>query len=309
MSSDAAHPEALMNVQVNEIIQDAFTRCTLVGDGMTVTGTQASVGLRELNHVLAELNTQDYISENVKTLDITSKSDTIKIAATNEHIVKYYSYEEAYADVVDGKYEVGDIVYVEEPTLIVYKVITVQGAYGLVGVQQAIVDTYWPDVWLDTIPDRVISVARQVGQTWQPLYQSNQTHIDTFTKQSVPSTYTCDQGVSYFTNIELETFNLHLDSSRPYTFKVTYLDSFKQLSLDDSLHLNPKTLSMVTCGLCVKLAIRYKFTDYITVFNQEFANIKRAVKTINKANRPLVYEHVYEDPMSRYYDGYAPRSW
>lgn len=301
-------PEAHMNVQVNEIIQDAFNRCTLVGDGMTVTGTQASVGLRELNTVLAELNTQDYIAENVKTLDVTSKSDIIKIAATNEHIVEYYSYEEAYEDVVAGKYEVDDIVYVEDP-LAVYRVISVQGTYGLTGVQQDIVDEYWPDIWLDTIPDRVISVARHVGQVWQPLYQSNQTHIDTFTKQSIPSTYTCDQSISYFSGIELETFNIHLDSSRPYTFRITYLDSFKRLTLDDSLHLNPKTLAMVTCGLCVKLAIRYKFTDYITVFSQEFANIKRAVKSINKANRPLVYEHIYEDPMTRYYDGYAPRSW
>lgn len=296
-----------MNVQVNEIIQDAFNRCTLVGDGMTVTGTQAAVGLRELNYVLAELNTQDYISENVKTLDITSKSDVIRIATAGEHIHVFVEYDAAYAEVVAGKYEVGDLVYVTSRDT-VYEVIYTQGAYGLKGTTYS-KSPAWPDVFLDAIPDRVISVARKIGQIYTPLYQSNQTHLDTFVKQSLPTTYTCDQSVYRFADIEIESFNVHLNSSRPYTFKITYLDSFKQLKLDDTLHLNPKTLDMITCGLCVKLATRYKFTDYIQVFNQEFANIKRAVKSINKANRPLVYDYTFEDPMSRYYDGYAPRSW
>lgn len=295
-----------MNVQVNEIIQDAFNRCTLVGDGMSVTGTQASVGLRELNYVLAELNTQDYISENVKTVDITSKSDTIKIAATNEHVHFFTTYEVAYDEVVAGKFEVGDLVYSKD-TDGIYIVISVHGSYGL---QTALhLKAVWPDMWLETIPDRVISVARKIGQVYTPLYQSNQTYLDTFVKQSLPTTYTCDQSVYHILDIDIEAFNIHLNSSRPYTFKITYLDSFKQLTLDDELHLNPKTLDMITCGLCVKLATRYKFTDYITVFNQEFANIKRAVKTINKANRPLVYDCALEDPLSRYYDGYAPREW
>lgn len=291
--------EVSMNVQVNEIIQDAFNRCTLVGDGMSVTGTQAAVGLKELNRVLAELNTQDYISENVKTVDITSKSDTIKIAAVNDHVHLYYSYDEAYADVVAGKFDEGDLVYAEK-TDGIYIVINIQGSYGLQ--TASYLKAVWPDMWLENIPDRVISVARKVGQVYTPLYQSNQTHIDTFVKQSLPTTYTCDQSVRWISSVEVEMFNIHLNSSRPYTFRVTYLDSFDRLTLDDELHLNPKTLDMITCGLCVKLAIRYKFTDYIQVFNQEFANIKRAVKSINKANRPLVYEHALEDPMARYYE-------
>lgn len=295
-----------MNVQVNEIIQDAFNRCTLVGDGMSVTGTQASIGLRELNNVLAELNTQDYISENVKSIEVTSKSDTIKIAATNEHVHMFTDYQTAKDAVLTGKYDVGDLVYITT-TQDIYEVIYVYDAWGLQSANQ--IKPIWPDAWLDTIPDRAISVARKIGQVYTTLYQSNQTYLDTFVKQSLPTTYTCDQSVSNIRDIEIETFNIHLNSARPYTFKITYLDSFKRLTLDDELHLNPKTLSMVTCGLCVKLATRYKFTDYIPVFNQEFANIKRAVKTINKANRPLVYERNFEDPMSRYYDGYAPREW
>nr|DAW67908.1 MAG TPA: tail accessory factor [Caudoviricetes sp.] len=296
-----------MNVQVNEIIQDAFSRCTLVGDGMTVTGTQASVGLRELNSVLAELNTQDYISENVKTLDVTSKSDVIKFAADSEHVHVFAEYDVAYAATVAGKFEVGDLVYVTSRD-IVYEVIYQDEQYGLKTTQLR-QSAEWPDMFLKTIPDRVISVARKIGQIYTPLYQSNQTHLDTFVKQSLPTTYTCGQSVSLVAGKEVETFDIRLNSARPYTFKITYLDSFKKLTLDDELHLNPKTLDMITSGLCVKLATRYKFTDYITVFNQEFANIKRAVKTINKANRPLVYEYSYEDPMARYYDGFAPKEW
>lgn len=307
-----------MKIAINEIIQDAFNRCTLVGDGMSVTGTQAAIGLKELGNVLAELNTLDYIAENVKSLDVTTLSNRIRfVDRYQDGFHCYDNYDLALVDVNEGKYSAGDLIYVlneeqGEEQRMLYKILCIQGAYGLQGLP--VPATELPDVVLDVVPDRVISVAREVGEGWGerwiPLYPSNSTHIDTFTKQTMPVTYTTMQSTKSYAGKTITTFDIVLNSSRPYEYRITYLGAFPTLTLDSYLDLNPKTLSMLTSGLCLKLATRYKFTDYISVFEKEFSNIKRAVKTINKANRPLVYDHTRNgDPLGAYWNGFAPLEW
>lgn len=50
-----------MAISVNSLIQQAFEECSLVGDGQSVSGTKAQVGLSLLNVCIAELNAQNYI--------------------------------------------------------------------------------------------------------------------------------------------------------------------------------------------------------------------------------------------------------
>ena len=65
-------------ISINELIQQAYTRCGLVGEGQAVNGTKAMSALHELNDLIQILNQQEYISDNLRVFDI-RKADTITI--------------------------------------------------------------------------------------------------------------------------------------------------------------------------------------------------------------------------------------
>lgn len=50
-----------MAINVNSLLQQAFEETQLVGDGQSVSGTKAQVGLNLLNIIISELNAQNYI--------------------------------------------------------------------------------------------------------------------------------------------------------------------------------------------------------------------------------------------------------
>ncbi len=62
-----------MAINVNDLIQNAFTRCGLVGDGQAVNGTRATTGLNELQDLISVLNTQEYIADNMRVCDVTAR--------------------------------------------------------------------------------------------------------------------------------------------------------------------------------------------------------------------------------------------
>ena len=65
-------------ISINELIQQAYTRCGLVGEGQSVNGTKAMSALHELNDLVQMLNQQEYLSDNLKVFDVrTSKSITV----------------------------------------------------------------------------------------------------------------------------------------------------------------------------------------------------------------------------------------
>ena len=56
-------------IGVNDLIQRAFQRVGIVGDGEPVSPTQAMAGVADLHDVITELNTEDYLMENYETYD------------------------------------------------------------------------------------------------------------------------------------------------------------------------------------------------------------------------------------------------
>lgn len=57
-------------ISVNDLIQNAYTRCGLVGDGQSVNGTKAKTAELELRDLISMLNTQEYIADNLKIFDV-----------------------------------------------------------------------------------------------------------------------------------------------------------------------------------------------------------------------------------------------
>ena len=62
-------------ISVNDLIQNAFSRCGLVGDGQAVNGIKAKTGENELKDLISILNTQEYIADNFKIFDVNGKNE------------------------------------------------------------------------------------------------------------------------------------------------------------------------------------------------------------------------------------------
>ncbi len=62
-------------ISVNDLIQNAFSRCGLVGDGQAVNGTKAKTGENELKDLISVLNTQEYIADNYRIFDVNGKNE------------------------------------------------------------------------------------------------------------------------------------------------------------------------------------------------------------------------------------------
>ena len=62
-------------ISVNDLIQNAFSRCGLVGDGQAVNGIKAKTGENELKDLISILNTQEYIADNFKIFDVSGKNE------------------------------------------------------------------------------------------------------------------------------------------------------------------------------------------------------------------------------------------
>ena len=59
-------------ITVNALINQAFQRCSLVGDSQAATGSQAMNALFDLQSLIAELNGQNLILSDVETANVMS---------------------------------------------------------------------------------------------------------------------------------------------------------------------------------------------------------------------------------------------
>ena len=71
-------------ISVNSLIDNAFKRTSFVGDGETVSPTQSAAGLYELQSLISELNTEDFLLENYHTYDVDA-AEKIKFAVKPDH--------------------------------------------------------------------------------------------------------------------------------------------------------------------------------------------------------------------------------
>lgn len=57
-------------ISVNQLIQQAFEAVSMVDEGESVDGTYAATGLAQLNLLIAELNNQEYLASQIRTVDM-----------------------------------------------------------------------------------------------------------------------------------------------------------------------------------------------------------------------------------------------
>lgn len=289
-------------IVINNLINQAFQKCSLVGDGQSATGTQAMSALSDLKSVIAELNSQNLMLADVETADKMSNG-LIRIMDKLPE-----GWEEVDTLPVASASMVGKVRKCQGK---VYGCDALPGTYTFVWNERP--DINWPDLLIDPLPDRIVTLSRKLGNKYVQLLPGEKQLLDSRTKMGLPTFYTCETEINKVkvANIEynFEVFIIETDSVQNIHYRITYLKSLPEYKLNDKLYFSEKLLSIIEDGLCAKLCLRYKLMDIKAYFDEEFANAVRLLKRINNSNRPMTYEGFGGSYLENFYNGYCPRQW
>ena len=308
-------------IAVADIIQNAFQRVGIVGDCETVSPTQAMAGVKDLQDIITELNTEDYLLENYVTYDA-YVANKIKFAVKPE---RWFEVESA--DAIDdlirnGKAEVGDIYKIKDKNEF-YTIRSLAGTYYKMTSNDwnSYMTEYWPTFFVDAVPDRCIGVARKIGNIYKQLIPADKMMIDAQTKGHLAELYTVETewaDVDYphdlddpnYKPVPVEYFVVEFDSNVSSQFRITVLKGIKIYNIEDKLQISSKYESMIEDGLCVKLCQRYKYLEMKEDFEKDFDSAKTMISRINSSNRPMLYANYGNNDYNRnYWDLTSGRMW
>ena len=312
-------------IAVNEIIQRAFQRVGITGDGEAPTPTQAMAGVADLQSLITELNTEDYILENYVTYDA-YVANKIKFAVKPENWYAVEDESEIDTRIANNEVAVGDIFKIKNESkffVIRYHVV------GDVGEFYKMTDTdwntymseYWPTFFVDAVPDRCIGVARKIGNTYKQLIPADKMMIDAQTKGHLAELYTVETewaDVDYphdsndpnYKPTTVEYFVIEFDSDVSSKFRITILKGIKIYNAEDKMQISSKYESMIEDGLCVKLCQRYKYLEMKADFEKDFDSAKTMISRINSSNRPMLYSNYGANDYNRnYWSLYSGDRW
>ena len=312
-------------IAVNEIIQRAFQRVGITGDGEVPTPTQAMAGVADLQSLITELNTEDYILENYVTYDA-YVAKKIKFAVKPENWYEVENESEIDMRIANNEVAVGDIFKIKNESkfyVIRYHVV------GNVGEFYKMTDTdwntymteYWPTFFVDAVPDRCIGVARKIGNTYKQLIPADKMMIDAQAKGHLAELYTVETewaDIDYphdhqdpnYKPTTVEYFVIEFDSNVSSKFRITILKGIKIYNAEDKMQISSKYESMIEDGLCVKLCQRYKYLEMKADFEKDFDSAKTMISRINSSNRPMLYSNYGANDYNRnYWDLYSGRAW
>jgi hypothetical protein len=289
-------------ITVNALINQAFQRCSLVGDGQAATGTQAMNALFDLQSLIAELNGQNLILSDVETVNVASNGVIRIMEELPEGWEEVDELPEASAQLVGKVRKCGNKVY---------GCSAIPGTYNFQWIERP--DIKWPDLLIKPLPDRVVTLSRKLGIRYIQLFPGERQLLDAKAKMGLPTFFTCETQLEKHKveNVEYnyEVFIIETDSIQSLEYRITYLKTIPQYKLNDKLYFSEKILSILEDGLCAKLCLRYKMLEVKAIFDEEFANAVRLLKRVNQSNRPMTYEGIGGSYLDSYYNGFAPNNW
>lgn len=311
-------------IAVNELVTNAFQRVGIVGDGETPTATQCIAGVADLQSLITELNTEDYILENYVTYDA-NVVKKIKFAVKPEHWYEVENEAEIDTRIANNQVEVGDIFKIKDESkfyAISYKVVDNIGTFYKMTTPQwnTYMSEYWPTFFVDAVPDRCIGVARKIGNTYKQLIPADKMMIDAQTKGHLAELYTVETewvDIDYphdddpnYKPTTVEYFVIEFDSNISSKFRITILKGIKIYNVEDKMQISSKYESMIEDGLCVKLCQRYKYLEMKEDFEKDFDSAKTMISRINSSNRPMLYSNYgNNDYNANYWSLYSGDRW
>lgn len=308
---------------VADIIQNAFQRVGIVGDCETVSPTQAMAGVKDLQDIITELNTEDYLLENYVTYDA-YVANKIKFAVKPEHWYEIDNSEMIDNKIHNSQTEVGDVYKIKDKNEF-YTIRWDSNAQIMRKDTNPNFNTYmteyWPTFFVDAVPDRCIGVARKIGNTYKQLIPADKMMIDAQTKGHLAELYTVetewvdvehlhDPADPNYKPTPVEYFVVEFDSNVSSQFRITVLKGIKIYNIEDKLQISNKYQSMIEDGLCVKLCQRYKYLEMKEDFEKDFDSAKTMISRINSSNRPLLYSsYGNNDYNANYWRLYGGLGW
>ena len=310
-------------INVNDLIQQAFQRVGICGDGEVPTPTQAMAGVADLQSLITELNTEDYLLENYVTFDA-YVSKKIKFAVKPEHWFEIENANLIDTKIANNQTEVGDVYKIKDKNE--FYTIRWDSANQVMRKDtnpnfNTYMTEYWPTFFVDAVPDRCIGVARKVGNTYKQLIPADKMMIDSQTKGHLAELYTIetewvevehlhDTADPNYKPTPVEYFVVEFDSNVSSQFRITVLKGIKIYNAEDTLKISSKYQSMIEDGLCVKLCQRYKYLEMKEDFEKDFDSAKTMISRINSSNRPMLYANYgYNDYNRSYCDLTSGRMW
>lgn len=310
-------------INVNDLIQQAFQRVGICGDGEVPTPTQAMAGVADLQSLITELNTEDYLLENYVTFDA-YVSKKIKFAVKPEHWFEIENANLIDTKIANNQTEVGDVYKIKDKN----EFYTIRWDSNSQVMRKdtnpnfnAYMTEYWPTFFVDAVPDRCIGVARKIGNTYKQLIPADKMMIDAQTKGHLAELYAIETEwveVEHLHNPDdpnykptpVEYFVVEFDSNVSSQFRITVLKGIKIYNAEDTLKISSKYQSMIEDGLCVKLCQRYKYLEMKEDFEKDFDSAKTMISRINSSNRPMLYANYgYNDYNRSYWDLNSGRLW
>jgi len=303
-------------IAVNELIQQAFTRTGLVGEGQAANGTKAKSALHELNDLIQVLNQQEYISDNLKAVDVSanskifigpSKDFDINLAKAPTHIksVSRKSGDHFIGLIPSNLEAINSVSKSHLATQFTYNVefdakartnphakptaIVVSTSDKLPQATRQYVDEHWH--WYAT-ETNTWGFAMGVGTPSGPVY--------TWATYSGNPTEEELDGAIFDYDIGCLKGVITLDANTSNTYKVIFIEEIPEYELDSTIYLQDVYKSLLLAGLTYKLAVRYKLQDWVAAYNQDFQEQKSLIKRINQTNRNMVWY----SPVGSYQDDY-----
>ena len=254
-----------MSISVQQLVQTAFQNCSLIGDGESVDGTMAGTTANDgalglLNNLLAELNSQGFISQ------------------SNSYMTFTW---------IEGCRFVG-------------------GSWS--PSQQGPIP---PNFILGPVPDKLTGVSRKIGDRWIPLHSCDKQQMMSRTRKSLATSwcYELVDGFNQSAGGYMAWGALTLDTTRPTEIRTFYNEKIKATSLVAPLFLNDMYFDLLLNGLCVKLCVKYKLTDYLPIFEQQFKQAKNLIKRSNATQRMLQRGDLGGGYDDSFYNGLGGVGW
>lgn len=310
-------------IDVNSIIQNAFQRVGICGDGEVPTPTQAMAGVADLQSLITELNGEDYLLENYATYDA-YVAKKIKFAVKPDTWWEVDNTDVIDTKIANGQTEVGDVYKIKDKNefyTIRYDS-NAQSMYKDTNNEfNLYMSEYWPTFLVDAIPDRCIGVARKIGNTYKQLIPADKMMIDAQTKGHLAELYTMetewvdvehlhDADDPNYKPTPVEYFVIEFDSNVSAYFRITVLKGIKIYNATDKLQISSKYQAMIEDGLCVKLCQRYKYLEMKEDFEKDFEWAKELIERVNSSNRPMLYQSYGNNDYNKgYWDLTSGRLW
>ena len=312
-------------ISINELIQQAYTRCGLVGEGQAVNGTKAMSALHELNDLIQILNQQEYISDNLRVFDI-RKTDTItigngpdfdiQVSRVPSHIKSVSrKVAERFVTLIPSNLEaLNSTDKGHFATQFTYNVdydpnartnqhprsnaFVVEHSSDLPECKEEYVQNDYH--WYATA-ENAWGFAMGVGTPSGPVYVWA-------TYGGAPTQQQLDGAIYEYDHGQMKG-TISLDSNQSSTYKVIFFDEIPNYELSDKIQLQDMYKSLLLAGLTYRLAVRFKLQDWLQVYKDDFEDQKSIIKRINSTNRNMVWNTLESSYMDDYVNGRNGFGW